>query len=510
MDIFRDHLLTWIIFSPLLGLVPLFLFPSGREKQLKGVVLALSLIPLGFSLWLFASFQGTGAYEFQEMVPWMRGYQAAYQVGVDGFSLLLICLTTFLLPLVLLATWNDVHRNVKGYLFFFLLLETGILGVFSALDLLLFYVFWEAALIPMYFLIGIWGGEERIYASIKFVLYTMVGSLLMLVAILYLYFAAGHSFYWGDMAALHLPRMTQIVLFAAFGLAFAIKVPLFPFHTWLPDAHVQAPTGGSVILAGVLLKMGTYGFARFAIPFFPEAVRALGPLLAVLSVIGIVYGALVSMVQVDMKKLVAYSSVSHLGFVVLGLFSLNAQGVSGATLQMINHGLSTGGLFFLVGMLYERRHTKLIADFGGLATSMPLYSTCFFIMLFSSIALPGTNGFIGEFLILLGSYQTHPILTTVATSGVIFAAIYMLWMAQRVFLGKVTPKNQNIADLSLREGVVLLPIIVLIFWIGFAPGFLLDKINPTTEVFLKTKTEKISIPPSPVTGEGRGEGGDTN
>ncbi len=473
----NSHLLSWTIFSPLLGMLPLVFIPSSRDKMLKGCVFAFSLIPLFLSGLLFARFAGSGEFEFQGIVPWLQGYRVYYRVGVDGFSLPLIALTALLTPLVVLASWSDVKKNVRGYLFFFLLLETGVIGVFAALDLFLFYVFWEVMLVPMYFLIGAWGGERRIYAAIKFVLYTMVGSLLMLAAILYLY-SVGHSFNLLDLYHIRLPLSIQVWLFAAFALAFAIKVPLFPFHTWLPDAHVQAPTGGSVILAGVLLKMGTYGFIRFAMPLFPDAVMTFSPVLLILSVIGIIYGALVSMVQPDLKKLVAYTSVSHMGFVMLGLMSLTPQGVSGAAIQMINHGISTGALFLLVGMVYERRHTRAIEAFGGLASVMPFYSVVFLIVTFSSIGLPGTNGFIGEFLILLGTFKTRPLFAILSATGVVFGAVTMLWMVKRAFFGPVThEENKSLKDLSGREIAILLPLVALIFWIGWAPGFFLQRMD---------------------------------
>lgn len=481
MNLFETHLLTLVIFLPL-GSVPLlFLWNDARWQKAVGLV--SSLVTLGLSFLLYARFQGTGAYEFQETFPWLSGYNIFYRIGIDGFSLPLILLTAFLVPVAIVSSWRDIQKNVRGFLLLFLLLETGMIGVFCALDLFLFYVFWEVVLVPMYFLIGLWGGPRRIYAAVKFVLYTMSGSLLMLAAILYLYFAAGQSFHLADLYRLSLPLKGQTLLFAAFGLAFAIKIPLFPFHTWLPDAHVEAPTAGSVILAAVLLKMGAYGFVRFAMPLFPQAVQSLLPLLLVLSVIGIVYGALVSMVQTDLKKLVAYSSVSHLGFVMLGLASLTPEGVAGATLQMVNHGLSTGALFLLVGMVYERRHTREIAEFSGLATVMPVYSFLFLVTALSSLGLPGTNGFVGEFLILLGAFRDHPVFAAIAGSGVVFSAVYLLWMIKRVFFGAVKAAG-GMVDLSLREIGLMVPILVLIFWIGFAPGFLLKKMDKSVEVFL--------------------------
>lgn len=480
------HLLTFTIFFPLLGLVALALIPRGREGVMRMTALLTSLITLIFSVILFVRFRGTGDFEFQEMIPWLTGYKVDYRLGVDGFSVPLIVLTAILVPLAILQSWKEHEGKVRGFLIFLLAMETGLIGVFCSLDLFLFYVFWEAMLVPMYFLIGGWGGERRVYAAIKFVLYTMVGSLLMLAAILYLYFAGGQSFNLSDLYGLNLPEKAQMFLFGAFALAFAIKVPLFPFHTWLPDAHVEAPTAGSVLLAGVLLKMGTYGFVRFAIPLFPAAAATYAPILAVLAVIGIVYGSLVSMVQPDLKKLVAYTSVAHLGFVVLGLVSLNPQGVMGAQLQMINHGISTGALFLLVGMIYERRHTREILEFGGLATSMPLYAFLFLIITLSSIALPVTNGFVGEFLILSGSFKADPVIASVASSGVILGAVVMLWMVKKVFFGPLTREaNKVLADLSLREVAVLVPLVILIFWIGIAPGFLTRKMEKSVTQFIE-------------------------
>jgi NADH-quinone oxidoreductase subunit M len=487
------YLLSLTIFSPLLGLIPLALIPRAREAAIRWAAFLASLVPLALSLVLFVRFRGTGEFEFQEIAPWLQGFKVDYRLGVDGFSVPLIVLTALLVPLVILQSWKDHSGKIRGFLSFLLVLETGLIGVFCALDLFLFYVFWEAMLVPMYFLIGGWGGERRIYAAIKFVLYTMVGSLLMLAAILYLYAAAG-SFNLSDLYALNLPVKDQMFLFAAFALAFAIKVPLFPFHTWLPDAHVEAPTGGSVLLAGVLLKMGTYGFVRFAMPLFPQASAALAPAIAVLAVIGVVYGSLVAMVQPDLKKLVAYTSVAHLGFVMLGLMSLTPQGVMGASIQMINHGISTGALFLLVGMIYERRHTREIAAFGGLAAPMPLYAVLFLVVTLSSIALPATNGFVGEFLILLGSFKANPVTASLAATGVVFGAAVMLWMVKKVFFGPVTlEENRALADLSLREVAVLVPLIVLIFWIGTGPGFLTKKMEKSVAKFIERAEWQPSI-----------------
>src|SRR5438105_9466558 len=410
-------------------------------------------------------------------MPWMPSIGIDYAMGVDGISIFLILLTTLLSPLAILASWS-IQERLKEYFIFMLLLETGMIGVFASLDLFLFYVFWEVMLIPMYFLIGVWGGERRIYAAMKFVLYTMIGSVLMLVAIIALYFVHGDATgnftfsYPAIQSALASGRMVlspaiELWLFLAFFLAFAIKVPLFPFHTWLPDAHVEAPTAGSVLLAGVLLKMGTYGMIRFSLPLFPHVSNLFAPLISGLAIIGIVYGALVAMVQPDMKKLVAYSSVSHLGFIVLGIFSFNMQGMEGAIYQMINHGISTGALFLLVGVIYDRRHTHLIQEFGGLANRMPVYAAFFLIVTLSSIGLPGLNGFVGEFLVLLGTFGTNRLRAVLAATGVILSAVYMLWMYQRVIWGEVTnDKNKSLLDLVRREHAMLIPVLVMIFWMG--------------------------------------------
>jgi len=414
--------------------------------------------------------------QFQESVPWIQtsGYLISHHLGIDGISLFLILLTTFITPLAILSSWQSITKRVKPYMICLLTLETGMIGVFSSLDLVLFYIFWEVMLIPMYFLIGVWGGERRIYAAVKFILYTMVGSLLMLVAILYLFHANGGTTF--DLqeitqnlarGVLQLSPRAEFWLFAAFLFAFAIKVPMFPLHTWLPDAHVEAPTAGSVILAGVLLKMGTYGLLRFCLPLFPTAALSAAPLLSVLALVGIIYGALVAMVQPDLKKLVAYSSVSHMGLVVLGIFTFTLQGMQGSTLQMLNHGLSTGALFLLVGMVYDRRHTRMISEFGGLAHGSPVLATLFLFVTLSSIGLPGLNGFVGEILILVGAFSQNKAYAVVAALGMILGAVYMLWMFQRVFLGKVTrPENSAMGDIGWREKLILLPIVILMFWIG--------------------------------------------
>jgi len=401
-------------------------------------------------------------------------------------------LTTLLTPIVFLSSWNAIHKHPKEYIISFLVMEAAMIGVFLAADLLLFYVFFELTLLPMYLVIGVWGGANRIYAAIKFFLFTISGSLLMLLGIIYLVFRHYHdsgvwTFAITELYGLHLPMHIQAILFFAFALAFAIKVPLFPLHTWLPDAHVEAPTGGSIILAGVMLKMGTYGFLRFVLPLFPDATYKYAPLLIVLSVIGIVYGALVSWVQPDMKKLVAYSSVSHLGFCVLGIFALNQTAIEGSILQMVNHGLSTGALFLLVGVVYERRHTRKLEDYGGIARTMPVYATFFIIAVLSSVGLPGLNGFVGEFLILAGTFKTQPRAAVIAATGVILAAIYLLWLVQRVFFGPVTKEeNKSIPEIAWNEVAAMVPLVLLMLWIGVHPNTFLRKMTPSVEQLLTT------------------------
>ena len=477
-------ILSFLIFFPLVGAAALLLIPSSREGAIKLVALGVSLVTFLASIPLFTMFDaGRRGMQFAEHVPWVPSLGVTYSLGVDGIGVLLILMTTFLSAISILSSFGAITQRVKPYYATLLALETGMIGVFAALDLVLFYIFWEAVLIPMYLIIGVWGGPRRIYAAVKFILYTVAGSLLMLVAILYLYFAyhAATGEFTFDLIRLYetpLGRSAQLWLFAAFALAFAIKVPMFPFHTWLPDAHVEAPTAGSVILAGVLLKMGTYGFVRFAMPLFPEATLVFAPWMILLAVIGIIYGALVAMVQPDVKKLVAYSSVSHLGFVMLGLFALNTQGIQGGILQMVNHGLSTGALFLAVGMIYERRHTREISEFGGLAAVVPWFAAGFLVVCLSSLGLPGLNGFIGEFLILLGAFRMNPYVAGISATGVILAAVYLLWMYQRVMFGPVTnEKNRGLRDLTAREFWTLAPVIALIIWIGVYPNPFLRKLD---------------------------------
>ncbi len=470
-------ILSVVTFLPLAGALLLLGVPRQRERVLKHLAFGASLLTFLASLALYRDFQADiPSFQFVERAGWVPSLGIQYLVGVDGISLLLVLLTTFLTAIAILASYTAITAFVKEYLACMLLLETGMLGVFVALDLVLFYLFWEGMLIPMYFLIGVWGGPRRVYATLKFFLFTMAGGVLMLVGILALYVLQGgrpggeYTFDLLRIWGLELPFHTQAWLFLAFAIAFAVKVPMFPFHTWLPDAHVEAPTAGSVLLAGILLKMGTYGFLRLALPLFPDAARAFAPLLSWLAIIGILYGALVSMVQPDLKKLVAYSSVSHLGFVMLGIFALTTQGLAGGLLQMVNHGLSTGALFLLVGMIYERRHSRQIEDFGGLWRVVPAFSVVLLVVSLSAIGLPGLNGFVGEFLILVGTFRVNLVYAVLATAGIILAAVYMLWMVQRVLFGPVRhEENLKLADLTPREYAVLLPVLLFIVWIGVYP-----------------------------------------
>jgi NADH-quinone oxidoreductase subunit M len=520
----QPYLLTIIIFLPLAGALALVLIPSRTESgkaAMRWGAFSFALADFLVSLWILSGFDPSStapAFQFVLRADWIKSWGASYHVGVDGLSLLLVLLTNLLSVLAILSSFTAIRHREKEYYILMLLLQCGILGTFLALDLLLFYVFWELMLIPLYFLIGIWGSENRIYATMKFVVYTLTGSLLMLVAILFVYFR-GQDINGGvgtfDYAALvqadlGLSQAAQMWLFLAFLIAFAIKVPIFPLHTWLPDAHTEAPTAGSVILAGVLLKTGVYGILRYCIPFFPAAAHDAAPALAWLAIIGIIYGALTAIAQKDMKRLVAYSSVSHLGFVILGIMAFQEQAVRGGMLQMLNHGISTGGLFLCVGMIYERRHTRLMSEFGGLAVNMRRYAALTVIMALSSMALPGLNGFIGEFLVILGVFQHKILWAALAVTGVILGAIYLLIMVQKVFFGPLDkPENRALRDLSVREVLTLLPLILMAFWIGFYPKpflRLLERnstqlIETDRNVHIKRKVDYVyhSIPPTRVT-----------
>jgi NADH-quinone oxidoreductase subunit M len=510
MNFIASNILTIVTFMPALGAVMLLFYNREHVRSIRFLALLVTIVTFVFSLHLIAHFDSSNPdFQFALKVPWIPSLGIDYSMGIDGISLFLILLTTLLTPLAVLASWS-IHDRLKEYFIFMLLLETGMIGVFSSLDLFLFYVFWEIMLVPMYFLIGVWGGERRVYAAIKFVLYTMIGSVLMLVAIIALYFMHGDATgmftfsYPQIQSALASGRLVlsptiELWLFAAFFLAFAVKVPLFPFHTWLPDAHVEAPTAGSVLLAGVLLKMGTYGLVRFNLPLFPNISHLFAPLISLLAIVGIIYGALVAMVQPDLKKLVAYSSVSHLGFIVLGIFSFTTQGMEGAIYQMLNHGVSTGALFLLVGIIYDRRHTRLIEEFGGLANKMPLYAAFFLIVTLSSIGLPGLNGFVGEFLILLGTFGANHARAAFAALGVILSAVYMLWMYQRVIWGEITnERNAGLSDLVGRERAMLIPLLIVMLWMGvYSNHFLRPMDASVAKLLTQSQAGKVEYAGNP-------------
>ena len=484
-------LLSVITFLPLAGALVVLVLPGARLQKWWALLISLATFLISCLLLVWWK-NGAAGMQFMERQSWIPQFDIQYLMGVDGLSLFLVLLTTLLTVLVLLFSWEGIEHRLKSYLFLMLLLEAGMIGVFLALDLVLFYVFWELTLVPMYFLIGGWGGPRRVYAAIKFFIYTMAASALMLIAILVLYLNGGTF----DLLALQAQKLApnlQLWLFIAFGLAFAVKVPLFPFHTWLPDAHVEAPTGGSVILAGVLLKMGTYGFLRFCLTLFPDATRRAVPWISVLAIIGIIYGALVALSQRDVKSLVAYSSVAHLGFVVLGIFALNAQGIAGATLQMVNHGLSTGALFLMVGMLYNRRHTRILDDYGGLWKQVPLFGSLFILVALSSAGLPGLNGFVGEFNILLGAFQANKVFAIFGTFGIVLGAWYLLAAVRQMLHGPLTKaENAEIPDLRWREVLTLAPIVALFFIIGLFPNLFLDKINPSAQAV----ADALQTPPA--------------
>ena len=493
----QPHLLSVLVFFPLVGALALLLLRNDDHAWMRRIALAAAAAEFAMSLLLLRGFDAANAgYQFVEFRDWIRVPLTGeplihYHLGVDGISLFLILLATFLTPLAVLCSWQSVSKQLKGFFIMLLVLEAGIIGVFVALDLILFFVFWEVMLLPMYFLIGIWGHERRIYASLKFILYTMFGSILMLVAILWLHQVTGTFDLPAIQAELQsgaasLPWETEELLFGAFFLAFAIKVPLFPLHTWLPDAHTEAPTAGSVILAGVLLKMGTYGMLRFCLPLFPGASRHFAPTIAVLAIIGIIYGALVAMVQHDLKRLVAYSSVSHLGFVVLGIFAFNDVAMQGSIFQMLSHGVSTGGLFLAVGMLYDRRHTHEIREYGGLATPMPTFSAFFLFICLSSLALPLLNGFVGEFLILVGTFEHHTAWAAWAATGTILSAVYLLWAYQRTALGEVTvEKNKTLPDANRRERLILVAVALAVILMGVASPLFTHRMEASSQNLLR-------------------------
>lgn len=494
-------ILSAIVFLPFVFGIILWLWPS--EKALRPMALGFSLVEFALSLSLLGRFDKAAVgLQMVEKYPWIERIGVSYFLGIDGLSIWLVLLTTFLVPLMILGAWNSIEHRLKGFLVSIFLLQVAMLGTFLAMDAILFYLFWELSLVPMYFLIGIWGGARRIYATVKFFIFTMAGSVLMLLAIIYMMFLTEQAhgvmsaslldFYRLDIPFVGGSLMSlQTLLFFAFALAFAIKVPVFPFHTWLPDAHVEAPTSGSVILAGVMLKMGTYGFLRWTLPLFPEAVEYWSWLFLLVGTIGIIYGAVIAMVQPDIKKLVAYSSVSHMGYVLIGLFAMNEAGLTGALYQMLNHGISTSALFFMVGMIYERTHSREIAKYGGLAEVLPLFSIAFFIFTLSSIAVPMTNGFVGEFLILLGTFQAWPIFAYFALSGVVLGAVYMLWMYKKVFFGEKGPlvadEHHPLTDLSYREMAVLAPLVILVFYMGLLPGHFFSYSKASLDHLVKNK-----------------------
>ena len=516
MNVLQFPILSLIAYLPLLGAFLILALPKESKGGIRWSALAFTLASFAASLWLPAYFDAsTPEMQFVEAFSWIPTIGVTYLFGLDGISLWLVMLTTFLSVIAVICSWESITMRLKEYYIFLLLLETGMLGVFFSLDFFLFYVFWEVMLVPMYFLIGVWGSERRLYSAIKFFLYTLFGSVIMLLGILavYYYHGAQTGAYTFDVlrlmkvsypstplfTLLGVPFSFQDLVWLSFFMSFAIKVPMFPFHTWLPDAHTDAPTAGSVILAGVLLKMGTYGFIRFNLPMFPEATKHFVPMMMTLSIIAIIYGAMVCMVQPDMKRLIAYSSVSHMGFITLGMFALNAQGIQGSIIQMVNHGLSTGALFLIVGLIYDRRHTRLISELGGLSKQMPVYATLFAIIMLSSMGLPGLNGFIGEFLILVGAFKANYLWAAFAVSGIVLGAAYMLWLYQRTMFGALeNPKNAALQDLSPREMTTLVPIVIMCFWIGLYPSPFLSRMEASVNFILARIHNEQPVAAQPV------------
>jgi NADH-quinone oxidoreductase subunit M len=478
-------ILSTVIFLPVVGALLILALKGASDSVAKAVALVVSLANLALSLPLYFLFnRGVSGFQFVESRPWIPTLNINYDLGVDGISVLFVLLSALITVLCVTVSWNAIKTKVKEFFISILLIEGAMIGVFCALDVFLFYIFWEAMLIPMFLLIGVWGGPNRVYAAIKFFLFTLVGSLLMLVGIMVLYFYAGKSFDIRYLITLDYPYQMQFWLFWAFFAAFAVKVPMFPVHTWLPDAHTEAPTAGSVILAGILIKMGAYGFLRFSLPLFPSAAVAMTPAMLTLSVIAIIYGGVVCLAQTDIKRLIAYSSVSHMGFVTLGIFALNTNGIEGGILQMINHGIVTGGLFLSIGIIYDQTHTRKIADYGGAASVVPMYAAMFMIFTLASIGLPGMNGFVGEFLIILGGFAANKWAGVLAATGIIIGATYMLWLYQQIFFQEVNPKLKGLKDLSGREYATLLPMIALIFWIGVHPSDMLDFMHVSVQDLL--------------------------
>ena len=478
-------ILSVLTFLPLIGAILVMMIRSEDEelenRNARQVALWISGVTLALAVFALSKFDGSSAaIQFEEIMPWVPGFNMFYHVGVDGISMPFVLLTALLTPICVLVSWQSINKRVKAYMASFLALEGFVIGVFCALDFVLFYVYWEAMLIPMFLIVGIWGGENRVYAALKFFLYTFVGSVLMLIAIMYLYFASGYSFDVLNMRGLDISFNVQLLLWLALFAAFAVKIPMWPFHTWLPDAHVQAPTAGSVILAGILLKMGGYGFLRFSMPILPEATAYFAPYMFGLSAIAIVYTALVAFAQTDIKKLIAYSSVSHMGFVTLGIFAATTESVQGAMMQMVNHGIVSSALFMLVGVVYDRMHTREISRFGGVVNVMPIYATIFMLFTMAAVGLPGTNSFVGEFLILLGSYENAQVYTVVACAGIVLGAVYMLSLYKRMVMGEASSGEvRRLSDVNMREFAMFVPLIVLVLYLGLAPNGFLSMMEPS-------------------------------